>query len=140
MNNIKTVVLEGDEIKIEGLAGQNTNIQNLGDMAVYVSASRRIVPGADGVAELPAGGSLILYDTYGTVYLLGEGRVQLTGTNRDIMTSSSGSSGVSGSVSGVTQAYVDSRDAATLAAAKQYIDGKIALDSDVSDAIDNIFK
>lgn len=78
---IKTVNLENAEVKAEGLGGQNTGILNLGSEPIYASASPNITAGADGVAEIPAGYGFMLYDTRGTVYLLGSGKVQLTGTD-----------------------------------------------------------
>lgn len=99
MINIKTVILSGTEVKVDGLAGQNTVIKNLGSSAVYASVSPGISPGADGVAEISAGGVENLYGTNGTVHLLGSGRVQLTGTDYSDMNcvpavaSSGGSSG-----------------------------------------------
>lgn len=78
---IKTVMLSGAEVKVDGLAGQNTIVQNLGSSAVYASAAPGVAADADGVARISAGGSVNLYDTHGTVYLLGIGKVQLTGTD-----------------------------------------------------------
>lgn len=83
--NIKTVVLSGAEIKVDGLDGQNTVIRNLGSSAVYASVSPGIEADADGVAEIPAGGGVVLYDTHGTVYLFGTGKVQLTGSDYSIV-------------------------------------------------------
>ena len=97
--DIKTVTLTGLELCVEGLGGQNTVIQNLGGSTVYASAEEGVVPGADGVAEIPAGGVHNFYGTNGTVWLLGNGRVQLTGTDYDAVpmsaagTPSGGSSG-----------------------------------------------
>lgn len=127
MSSIKTVALSGAEVKVEGLGGQNTNILNLGSAPIYASSTPRIVPDADGVAEIPAGGGVVLYDTRGTVYLYGTGRAQLTGSdyntaNFKVPSSPGGGGGGSG---GVSQAYVDARDAATLTAAKKYADEKL---------------
>lgn len=129
MSNIKTVNLSGNEMKVTNLSGQNTTILNLGSAPVYASASARIVPNTDGVAEIPAGGGIILFDTHGTVYLFGEGRVQLTGTNHstvnfNVPSSSTGGDGSGGGEGGVSKDYVDARDAVTLAAAKKYADEK----------------
>lgn len=114
MTNIKTVILSGTEIKIDGLAGQNTIIQNFGGSAVYARASPGVKAGADGVLEIPAGGGANLYGTNGTVYLLGSGKVQLTGTDYADLNyfsavkvssgdSSSGSTGI-----GITKEDIDS--------------------------------
>ena len=78
---IKTISLSGAEIKVEGLGGQNTVIRNLGSSAVYASVSPGVMADADGVAEISAGGGVVLYGTHGTVYLSGSGKVQLTGTD-----------------------------------------------------------
>lgn len=68
MSSIKTIFLSGAEVKVDGLAGQNTIVQNLGSSAVYASAAPGIKTGADGVAEIGAGCALA-------------GKVQLTGTD-----------------------------------------------------------
>lgn len=91
MINIKTITLDGTEVKAEGMGGQNTIVRNLGDTAIYASVSPGIAADADGVAEIPPGG-VVLYDTYGTVYLSGKGKVQLTGTNYDTVNFKSPSS------------------------------------------------
>lgn len=78
---IKTISLSGAEVKVEGLDGQNTVIRNLGSSAVYASVSPGIVADADEVAVISAGVAINLYGTNGTVYLYGNGKVQLTGTD-----------------------------------------------------------
>ena len=80
MSNIKTVTLDGGESKIE-TGGQNTVVKNLGAGTIYASAFPDITAGADNVAEIASGAGEVIYDTHGTVYLLGTGRVQLTGTD-----------------------------------------------------------
>lgn len=93
---IKTVELTGSEIKVEGLDGKNTAIYNKSSAAVYASCSPDITPNADGVMEVPAGGYRGLSDTCGIVYLLGAGKVELTGTDDSVnfkMPSSSTSGG-----------------------------------------------
>lgn len=100
MENIKTVTLSGTEIKVEGMGGQNTIVRNLGDAAIYASVSPGVTADADGVAEIPAGGGVVLYDTRGVVYLSGKGKAQLTGTDYNVVNfkvpSSSGGGGESG--------------------------------------------
>lgn len=81
MENIKTIPLDGTEIKAEGMGGQNTIVRNLGDTTIYASASPGVTADADGVAEIPAGGALNIYGTRGTIYLKGVGKAQLTGTD-----------------------------------------------------------
>ena len=123
---IKTVTLSGTELEVTGLAGQNTIIRNLGGTSVYARASPGVEPDADGVLEIPAGSAANLYGTNGTVCLLGNEKVQLTGTDYNDLncTSMMGGSGDAGS-SGVSQTYVDSRDNAVLKAAKEYADNKL---------------
>lgn len=116
MSNIRTVTLTGTEIKIDGLVGQNTIVHNLGGSAVYVGTAPGIVAGADGVAEIPAGGALNVYGTFGTIYLKGTGKVQLTGTDYSelncvsaavISGGSSSGGGDSSGGSGITKGDID---------------------------------
>lgn len=81
MSDFKTVVLSGGELKVDELGGKNTVIVNFGSAELYASAYPGIVPDGDSVAAIPAGGAVNLRDTYGTVYLLGTGKVQLMGTD-----------------------------------------------------------
>lgn len=81
MSDFKTVVLSGEELKVDKLGGKNTVIVNFGSAELYASAYPGIVPDGDSVAAIPAGGAVNLRDTYGTVYLLGTGKVQLMGTD-----------------------------------------------------------
>lgn len=125
MADIKTVTLTGSEVKVEGLGGQNTLIVNRGSANLYVSAYADIVPYGDNVALVLPGSAMNLYDTNGTVYLLGTGKVQLQGTNTaDLPIVLGGVSGGGGSA-GVSQEYVDDADAATLLSAKGYTDDEI---------------
>ncbi len=113
MNNIKTVTLNGTELKIDGLCGQNTIIINKSGGAVYASNAPGIVPEADGVIEIPAGGRDGLYGTHGTVYLSGTGKVELRGTDYSELGggSTSARSGGSGGSSGDTGGYVTTKEA-----------------------------
>lgn len=77
---IKTVTLTGSEVKVSDLGGQNVAVKNLGDSAIYASRFPNVVAGADNVVEIPAGGGEVVLDAQGTVYLLGTGKVQCTGT------------------------------------------------------------
>ncbi len=81
MSNIKTVVLNGTELKVEGLGGQNTAIINKSGGTVYASVNPNIVPEGDNVIEIAAGDRDGLYNTNGTLYLLGTGKVELRGTD-----------------------------------------------------------
>lgn len=116
MVSVKTVTLSGAPIAVEGLAGQNTIVQNLGSSAVYVSTAPGIKEGADGTAEIPAGGALNIYGTFGTLWLKGTGKVQLTGTDYSELNcvpvangsgGSSNSSGDSSGGSGITKGDID---------------------------------
>ncbi len=99
MSNIKTVFLSGEEMKVEGLVGQNTIIINK----------------SSGVIEIPAGSRDGLYGTHGTLYLSGIGKVELRGTDySDLncgspsMVSGGGSSGDSGGDFVITKEEIDS--------------------------------
>lgn len=126
MSDIKTVTLDGGELKVEGLNGQNTIIVNRGSATLYASINPDIVPDGDNVAAIPSGGAMNLHGTNGTVYLLGTGKVQLQGTDVAWVPMSSGGSsgGGGGSTGGVSQGYVDGQDTLTLNAAKKYTDSK----------------
>lgn len=100
MCNIKTVTLNGSETKVDGLSGQNTIIINKSSGAVYASNSPGIVPEADGVIEIPAGGRDGLYGTHGTLYLSGSGKVELRGTDYSELGGGSLSTGTGGSSGG----------------------------------------
>lgn len=84
MANIETVTLDGTELKVEGLGGQNTEICNKSDNAIYASAYANIVPEGDNVIEIAAGNHDGLYGTNGTIYLLGTGKVELRGTDYSV--------------------------------------------------------
>ena len=77
----KTVNLNGDEVKVEGLGGYNTVVKNLGGSAIFASAYPGITEGADNVVEIPAASGEVVFDTNGTIYLSGSGKVQCTGTD-----------------------------------------------------------
>lgn len=77
----KTPILTGSEVCVSDLGGQNAAVKNLSDGAVWASAYPNVVAGADNVIEIPAGGGEVVLDARGTVYLLGTGRVQCTGTD-----------------------------------------------------------
>lgn len=122
---IKTVTLTGSELKVEGLNGFNTFVQNLGRSVIYASKYPGISAGADNVAEIPAGGGKLISTTNGTVYLLGTGKAELTGLDGEGVIASGGAAVYSVSSSdGASLAefmsYADAQDEATLDAAKEY--------------------
>lgn len=95
---VKTVNLNGGEVKVEGLGGHNTVVKNLGGGAIFASAYPEITEGADNVVEIPAGSGEVVLDTNGTIYLFGSGKVQCTGTDSAVVnfkqpSSSSGGGG-----------------------------------------------
>ncbi len=116
---IKTINLAGSEMKVTELGGDNTEIFNNSTGTVYASKLPNIKVGGDNVIAIPAGAIDGLYGTRGTVYLLGTGSIELRGVDHKITETRSQS--ISGSI-GVVQDYIDSKDAATLAAAKNYTD------------------
>lgn len=77
----KTAVLTGSEFEVSDLGGQNVAVKNLGDGAIYASPYPNVIAGADNVVEIPAGSGEVVLDANGTVYLLGTGKVQCTGTS-----------------------------------------------------------
>ncbi len=80
MADYKTVVLTGEEVCVT-LAGFHCHLRNLGEGMIYASTRPGIVPDADGVLGVPAGAVDTLHDTCGKVYLKGNGKVQLVGSD-----------------------------------------------------------
>ena len=76
--NIKTINLTGSEVDVK-VGGGNSEIKNNGTETIYASAASGIVAGADGVVSIPAGASVTVTDTRGTVYILGTGSVEVVG-------------------------------------------------------------
>lgn len=107
---IRTVTLNGEELRIDGLSGQNTIIINKGSSAVYASNAPGIAPEADGVIEIPAGGRDGLYGTHGTLYLSGSGKVELRGTDYSELCGGFTSTGTDGGSSGDTDGYVATKE------------------------------
>lgn len=79
---IKTITsTEGvNEVDFGSSASRFYWFHNIGTTTVHVSANADIVAGADGVAELAAGGATCIETTEGKVYVLGEGKVQIHNT------------------------------------------------------------
>lgn len=82
---VKTVNLNGEETWVTGLGGVNTVVKNLGGSAIFASANPGITEGADNVVEIPAGGGEVVLDTNGTIFLLGSGKIQCTGTHSNVV-------------------------------------------------------
>lgn len=136
---IKTVTLTGSEVKVTDLGGQNAAVKNLGSGSIYVSTKPNITAGADNVIEIPAGAGEVVLDTNGTVYIVGTGKVQCTGTPYAVPNFKlpSSSSGGGGGTSDVTKEYVDAQDATNLSLAKAYTDNSKAEIQTTIDTIDN---
>lgn len=136
---IKTVTLTGSEVKVTDLGGQNAAVKNLGSGSIYVSTKPNITAGADNVIEIPAGAGEVVLDTNGTVYIVGTGKVQCTGTpyatpNFKLPSSSSGGGG---GTSDVTKEYVDAQDTTNLNLAKAYTDNAKSEIQTTIDTLDN---
>ena len=80
MANEKTINLAGSEVEVK-ISGQNCDIRNDGTDIVYASRKANVVGGEDGVVSIPAGQAVKLLGTWGTLYLLGTGSVQLCGND-----------------------------------------------------------
>ena len=137
---VKTVDIVGAEIKVEDLGGQNVAVKNLGSGSIYVSTQPNITAGADNVIEIPAGAGEVILDANGTVYIVGTGKVQCTGTpyatpNFKLPSSSSGGGG---GTSDVTKEYVDAQDTTNLSIAKSYTDNAKAETEKTIGTIDDI--
>lgn len=134
---IKTVTLTGSEVKVTNLGGQNAAVKNLGSGSIYVSTKPNITAGADNVIEIPAGAGEVVLDANGTLYIVGTGKVQCTGTpyatpNFKLPSSSSGGGG---GTSDVTKEYVDAQDTTNLNLAKAYTDNA---KSEIQTTIDTV--
>lgn len=81
MRETTTITLENSEVVIAGLTGKNTLVINNSSTPIYASGKEGVVPYADDVIEIPAGARDTVVGTYGTVYLLGSGRVELRGVD-----------------------------------------------------------
>ena len=137
----KTPILTGAEVCVTDLGGQNASVQNLSGDTIWASAYPGVTAGADDVYEIPAGGGVVVLDARGTVYLLGTGKVQCTGTNYATpnFRQPSSSNGGGGGTSDVTKAYVDAQDSTTLGVAKTYTDTAVnAVKTDVTANADDI--
>lgn len=67
----------GNEKAVTGLVGANAHIVNFGGGTAYVSKKSGIVPKADGVSKIPAGMIYTLRGISGTVFLDGDGELQI---------------------------------------------------------------
>lgn len=145
---IKTVTLTGSEVKVTDLGGQNVVVKNLGAGTVYASAFPNVSAGADNVVEIPSGAGEIVLDAHGTVYIVGTGKVQCTGTQYSTVNfrlPSTSTSGGGGGTSDVTKAYVDTQDTTNLSLAKSYTDNQLSyvkddiseLETNKADAVHN---
>ena len=141
---IKTVTLSGAEVTVDGLGGFNTVVHNMSSGTVYASKHPDVFAGADDVAEIPAGAVKLISSTNGKVYLVGSGKVELTGQDDyGVNCSSSAASAVVVGGSGVTEQFVTEQDALNLEAAKSYADGiledaKNSLEQQLSQSSDRI--
>ena len=77
----KTIALTGAETRVDYGGGTNAWLRNDGTDVIYASTTSGITAGADGMVSIPAGQAAAIYGTFGTVYLLGTGSVQLVGSD-----------------------------------------------------------
>lgn len=119
---IKTIKLNGSEIKVTGLGGDNTEIVNNGSETIYASKLPNITAGGDDVISIPTGGIDGLYGTRGTVYLLGSGNVEVRGVDHKI--SKVRCSKIINGGGSITENYVDEKCSAVLDNANAYADAK----------------
>lgn len=115
---VKTVILNGSEVKVSGPDGDNAEIHNFGSGTVYASKFPNIAANADNVIAVASGAIDGLTGTHGVVYLLGTGRVQVNFTDEKITKTAA----AQGGGTGISADYVDEKDAEMLAAAKDYTD------------------
>lgn len=99
MTIIRTVSLSGSELAVTDISGTNICIKNYGSGTLYASVRPGVSADAPGVLPVDPGGSVVLPDCNGAVYLLGSGKVVLAGGDTKINLFGAGS-GNSGSSSG----------------------------------------
>lgn len=119
---IKTINLNGSEVKVTELGGDNTQIFNNSGNTLYASKMPNITVGGDNVIAVPAGAIDGLYGTRGTVYLLGSGSVEVRGVDHKIANVRGAT--VINENGGVTEANVNKKCDAVLDSAKAYADEK----------------
>lgn len=117
---IKTINLNGSEIKVTELGGDNTEVFNNGNSTVYASKQPNITAGGDEVIAIPAGAIDGLYGTHGTVYLFGTGSVELRGVDHKIVKVRSASV-ISGNID-ILESYVNEKCGEVLNSANTYSD------------------
>lgn len=132
----KTIVLTGEEIRVEYSGGANAWLRNDGTAAVYASGAPGITAGADGVVSIPAGQAAAIYGACGAVYLLGTtGSVQLVGSDYTacpFKTSALGGSGADSVARAAIEAHAADADIHVTADEKAYwntLSGKNELDN-----------
>lgn len=81
MVKVKTVILSGTEQEVSGLESNNALVVNNSEAPVYASNNPNVVAYEDGVIEIPVGARDTVVGTNGTVYLLGNGRVEVRGVD-----------------------------------------------------------
>ena len=131
----QTIDLNGYEIKVTELGGDNTQIFNNSGNMLYASKMPDITAGGDNVIAIPAGAADGLYGTHGTVYLLGTGSVEVRGADHNITidrvgTAVNGNGGVTtedidkkcNAVLDNANAYADIKDSEVVVSVKEYAD------------------
>ena len=123
----KTIVLTGEEIRVNYSGGTNAWLRNDGTATVYASGAPGITAGADGTVSIPAGQSVGVYGANGTVYLKGTGSVQLIGsdysTNPFRNSAASGGSGADDVARAALEAHAGNADIHVTAEEKSAWDG-----------------
>lgn len=140
---VKTIILDGSETKVDGLGDRNTMIINNGSSTIYASANPGVEAFADNVIAIKAGQRDIIPETYGTIYILGTGDVELRGVRYvNFSQPVSQNENVSPDGAGVSQSYVDSQDAVILQSSKNYTDTHTATptDKELKEMLDEIFE
>ena len=133
----KTIALTGSEVTAE-FSGANAWLRNDGTDTVYAAVSSGITAGGDGVVAIPAGQSAPVYGANGSVYLLGNGSVQLIGsdysTNPFKTSAQAGGSGADNVARAAITAHSGNADIHVTATEKAAWDGKAEL-SDIPDKL-----
>lgn len=134
-----TITLEGSEVRAD-FFGTNAWLRNDGTSTIYAGRKPGVVSGADGVVSVPAGGSAPVFDAHGTIYIIGNGSVQLIGSdysNNPFKTSAQGGSGADEVARAAIEAHAGNSAIHLTAEQINGVDGGKTVEKSASYTLDN---